>query len=97
MKEFFKLFFIVLWFTIVPAFAILVVLNSRNNDDNDGNNNHYSQKEVIMIEKTVIDTVYVRVPDQDAYNIGYFGGQLDAYNQYEYEVIGNDTFHVDCD
>lgn len=50
----------------------------------DGNNNHYAQKEVIMIEKPIIsdtihDTIYIIVPDQNAYNIGYFDGNSDAY------------------
>ena len=57
---------------------------------NDGKNNHYAQKDTIMIENTdtIRDTIYVSVPDQNAYNIGYFDGNFDAQNG---NIIGVDN------
>ena len=57
---------------------------------NDGNNNHYALIRVIMTAKPIItdtahDTIYIK--DQEAYNIGYFDGNSDAY--YEFDSINN--------
>lgn len=60
--------------------------------DNGGNNNHYVPIKVVMTENPIIsdttyDTIYVEVLDQDAYNVGYFDGNSDAY--YQFDSINN--------
>lgn len=55
---------------------------------NVGNSSRYAPKMELMIENTVItDTIYIIVPDQNAYNIGYFDGNSDAY--YQFDSINN--------
>lgn len=55
------------------------------------NNYHQPQREtkIVHLTDTLHDTIYISVPDQNAYNIGYFDGQFDAYN--------NDTIFEDRD
>lgn len=83
----------------VFAFVIIYFFPNNNSDNNDGNSNHYVQKYTIMIERadTIHDTIYIQVPDQNAYNIGYFDGNFDAQKGMVYETIGVDTIGIDLD
>lgn len=77
---------------IVPIVAILFwilsfVFGNKSND----NNYQQSKREtkIVHLTDTLRDTIYISVPDRNAYNIGYFDGQFDAYN--------NDTIFEDRD
>lgn len=80
-----KTFNIVYW-TMAAVISILVViigvlLGNQSTPANRGNNYHYPRYRVI----TMVDTVFIK--DQDAYNIGYFDGNSDAY--YQFDSINN--------
>jgi len=76
----------------VAIFVYVMLSYALNSTSDADNSNHYTPIKVIMTEKlivsdTIYDTIYVKVPDQEAYNIGYFDGNSDAY--FEFDSINN--------
>jgi len=100
MKELYEwIVSIVIGFATFFVVAFIIIYFFPDNNCDDGNNHHYAQKDTIMIENadTIHDTIYIQVPDQNAYNIGYFDGNFDAQNGVVYEIVGVDTIGVDLD
>ena len=83
---FWSLIIAVIMAMVVSYFCLIPYFGGGN--ANVGNNSRYAPKMELMIENTVItDTIYIIVPDQNAYNIGYFDGNSDAY--YQFDSINN--------